>query len=160
MNGIENRAEGEKRAVKYLRYEIYHEQKGEVTYWNSGITNHELNSGTVRTIADCGRARWKIEHEHNNGLKHHGYNLEHHFGHGNELFCLLNQWACLFHGIQVLAEDEYRKAHASFGRKDDFFWALRYETARYFHENWHDLFLTVECGIAAFPRLLLLPPPF
>jgi hypothetical protein len=101
----------------------------------------------VRNLVDCARARWKIENEHNNVLKHHGYNLEHNFGHGkehtNELFCLLNLMTFLFHGIQVLAEDEYRKAQGLFGRKEDFFCALLYETARYFLENWHDLFLTV-----------------
>jgi hypothetical protein len=84
-------------------------------------------------------------------LKRHGYNLEHNFGHRKEhadgIFCLLNLLALLFHGIQEMAEDEYRKAHASFGRKDDFFRALCYEAARYFHEDWHDLFLTVS-GIA------------
>jgi hypothetical protein len=147
VNGIENRAEGEKLLVNYLRYELYNEQKGAVTYRNSWITNHALDTETVRNITDCARARWKIENEHNNVLKHHGYNLEHNFGHGkehaNELFCLLNLLAFLFHGIQVVAEDEYRRAHAVFGRKEDFFWALRYETARYFHEDWHDLFLTV-----------------
>jgi hypothetical protein len=30
-----------------------------------------------------------------------------------------------------------------FGRKDDFFRTLRYGTARYLHETWHDLFLAV-----------------
>jgi hypothetical protein len=42
--------------------------------------------------------------EHNNVLKHHGYNLKHNFGHGenhaNEVFCLLNLLAFLFNGIQ------------------------------------------------------------
>jgi hypothetical protein len=47
-----------------------------------------------------------------------------------ELFCLLNLPAFLFYGIRVIAEDEYRKAHGLFGRKGDFFRALRYETAR------------------------------
>jgi hypothetical protein len=147
VNGIENRAEGEKLLVNYVQYEIYNERKGEVTYRNSWITNHGVNRGTVRNLADCDRARWKIENEHNNVLKHHGYNLEHNIGHGkehaNEIFCLINLLAFLFHGIQVLVEDEYRKTYGLFGRKDDFFWALRYETARCFHENWHDLFLTV-----------------
>jgi hypothetical protein len=97
------------------------------------------------------RARWKIGNEHNNVLKHHGYNLEYNFGHEkehvNEVFCQLNLLAFLFHGIQALTKDEYRRAQASFGRKGDFFWALRYETARYFHKNWHDQFLTIS-GIA------------
>ncbi|MDR1351732.1 MAG: hypothetical protein LBK05_00500 [Treponema sp.] len=50
-------------------------------------------------------------------------------------------------GIHVLVEDEYRKAYASFGRKDDFFRALCYETARCFPKNWHGLSLAVS-GIA------------
>jgi hypothetical protein len=53
----------------------------------------------------------------------------------------------LFHGIQALVGDEYRRAQVTFGRKDDFFWALRYETARYFHKDRHDLFVAVS-GIA------------
>ncbi|MDR1108914.1 MAG: hypothetical protein LBL19_07760, partial [Spirochaetaceae bacterium] len=65
MNGIENRAEGEKLLVNYLRYELYNEQKGEVTYRNSWITNHVVDTETVRNLVDCGRARWKIENEHN-----------------------------------------------------------------------------------------------
>jgi hypothetical protein len=48
VNGIENRAEGEKLAVNYLGYE----QK----YRNRWITNHAVNSGTVRNLVDCGRA--------------------------------------------------------------------------------------------------------
>jgi hypothetical protein len=98
-----------------------------------------------------GRARWKIENEHNNELKHHGYNLKHNFGHGenhaNGVFCLLNLPAFLFHGIQGLADGDYRRARAFLGRKDDFFRALRYETARYPHETWHDLFLTVSGNV-------------
>jgi hypothetical protein len=56
---------------------------------------------------------------------------------------MLNLLAFLFHGIQGLADGDYRRARAFFGREDDFFWALRYETARYPHETWHELFLTV-----------------
>jgi hypothetical protein len=58
-------------------------------------------------------------------LKHHGYNLKHNFGHGgnhaNEVFCMLNLLAFLFHGIQELTDEDYRRARAFFGRKDDFF---------------------------------------
>jgi hypothetical protein len=84
-------------------------------------------------------------------LKHHGYNLKHNFGYGgnnaNEVFCVLNLLAFLFHGIQELADEEYRRAWAFFWRKDDFFRALRYETERYPHETWHDLFLTVSGNV-------------
>jgi hypothetical protein len=61
----------------------------------------------------------------------------------HQIFCLLNLLAFLFHGIQRLTDDGYGKAYRSFGRKIDFFWALRYEANRYFHKNWVSLFLTV-----------------
>jgi hypothetical protein len=37
----------------------------------------------VAYLADCDRARWKIENERRNVLKNCGYNLEHNFGHGS-----------------------------------------------------------------------------
>jgi hypothetical protein len=67
----------------------------------------------------------------------------------------LKSFACsicssfLFHGIQDIADDDYgeaelpSKARASFGRRDAFFWALRYEVSRYLHMDWHILLLTV-----------------
>jgi hypothetical protein len=147
VNGIENRAEGEKILVNYLYYEIYNEEKKTITYRNSWITSHELNAENVETVADCGRARWKIENEHNNVLKNHGYNLEHNFGHGKhhacEIFCLLNLLAFLFHGIQDSIDEDYIKARSSFGRKDDFFAGLRYEVNRYLHDSWLLLFLVL-----------------
>ena len=54
-------------------------------------------------MAECARARWKIENEHNNVLKHHGYHLEHNFGHGEEgaceIYAVLNLLAFQMHGI-------------------------------------------------------------
>jgi hypothetical protein len=89
----------------------------------------------------------KIENEYNNVLKHRGYNLEHNFGHGeshaSELFCLLNVYSYLIHGIQDIADEDYQRARARFGRRDAFFWALRYEMSRYFHEDWHSFFMTI-----------------
>ena len=41
-----------------------------------------MNRGNVAELADCARARWKIENETFNVLKQHGYHLEHNFGHG------------------------------------------------------------------------------
>jgi hypothetical protein len=79
-------------------------------------------------------------------LKNHGYNPEHNVGHGKEhangIFCLLNLPAFLFHGIQRLINDDYRKAYDHASRKIDFLRALRYEASRYFHKNWVSLFLT------------------
>jgi hypothetical protein len=81
-NGIENRAEGEKLLVNYLYFEIYNEEEGKVPYKNRWIPNHTITEENVRGVGECGRARWKIENEHNNVLKHHGYNLKHILGTG------------------------------------------------------------------------------
>jgi hypothetical protein len=91
---------------------IVNEKTGKRTYYNSWITNKALDAGNVEQITGCGRARWKIENEHTNVLKNHGYNLEHNFGHGekhgSENFCLLNLAAFLFHTLLVLGDAQYR----------------------------------------------------
>jgi hypothetical protein len=147
VNGIENRCDGEKLLVNYLDLQIWNEEKGEITYHNSWITNKTITKDNVKLLADCARARWKIENEYNNVLKHRGYNLEHNFGHGenhaSEIFCLLNVYSYLIHGIQDIADEDYKKARSSFGRRDAFFWALRYEMSRYFHEDWHSFLMTI-----------------
>jgi hypothetical protein len=147
VNGIENRADGEKLAVNYLYFEIWNKEKKEITFRNSWITDHEITRENVKHIVECARARWKIENEHNNVLKHRGYNLEHNFGHGKnhaaEIFCMLNLLAFLFHGIQDLVDEDYKMARTSFGRRDAFFAALRYEVCRYLHLDWHILLLTI-----------------
>jgi hypothetical protein len=68
--------------VNYRYFEIGNEEKGEVTYKNSWITDKKIDTDNVKQIAECARARWKMRHkcrenEHNNVLKHRGYNLEH-----------------------------------------------------------------------------------
>jgi hypothetical protein len=42
-------------------------------------------------------------------------------------------------GIENRAERYCR----SIGRRDAFFWALRYEVSRYLYQNWHELLLTI-----------------
>jgi hypothetical protein len=147
VNGLENRCEGEQLSVNYLELVLWNEEKQKITYKNSWITDKELREDTVERIAECGRTRWKIENEYNNVLKNRGYNLKHNFGHGknhaSELFCLLNVLSYLIHGIQDMADEEYRKARGSFGRRDAFFWALRYEMSRYLHEDWTDFLLAI-----------------
>jgi hypothetical protein len=133
--------------VNCLYCELYNREKGEVTYKNSRITSHEINGHNVENTRACARAWWKIENGHNNALKSHGYNVEHNFGHGqkhaNRIFCPLNLLAFLFQGIQRLSDGGCGKACRSFGRKIDFFRALRYEASRYFHKNRGSLFLAV-----------------
>jgi hypothetical protein len=149
-NGIENRADPEYLVVNYLAYEIWNEEKQKSTYKNTWITNKTITKDTVSELAKCGRSRWKIENEHNNVLKHRGYNLKHNFGHGDnhaaEVFCLLNLLSFLIHGIQDLADGEYKKARASCGRRDEFFGALRYEMSHYLHNDWQGVFTIIADG--------------
>jgi hypothetical protein len=58
----------------------------------------------------------------------------------------------LDYGIQDIADEDYvgsvasLKARSSFGRRDAFFRALRYEMSRYLHENWRHLLLAIAGG--------------
>jgi hypothetical protein len=131
--------EGEALTVNYLEMSIWNEEKGKRTYYNRWITDKTIEGGNAKHLADCGRARWKIENEHNNVLKNHGYNLEHNFGHGEEHagenFCLLNLSAFLFHTLLFLGDENYRKARIRAGRRDNFYTALKYIFCRFLHEN-------------------------
>jgi hypothetical protein len=144
LNGIEIRADGDNMLVNYLDFEVWNEEKKAMTYHNAWVTNKKITKDNVQLLAKCGRARWKIENEHNNVLKHHGYNLKHNFGHGenhaSEVYCLLNLLAFLCHGLQDLADDDYKEARASFGRRDAFFWTLRILMSRFLFEDWHSFF--------------------
>jgi len=154
MNGVEIRADGDNLNVNYLYMEIWNEEKQEIVYKNSWITNKVIDQSNARPIAECARARWKIENENNNVLKNRGYNLKHNFGHGknhaSEIFCLLNLLSFLMHSIQDSIDLLYQAARSSFGRRDAFFWALRYEMSRYLHPNWSSLFSSL-AGVDSSP---------
>jgi hypothetical protein len=100
LNGVEIRDDTETLLVNYLYMEIQNEEKKKTTYKCSWVTDKLIDNTNAAHLASCARSRWKIENEHNNVLKNHGYNLEHNFGHGqnhaSEIFCLLPaQSACL-----------------------------------------------------------------
>jgi hypothetical protein len=61
-------------SVNYFAMSIRNEEKGKRTYYHSWITDKPIEAGTVKHLAARGRARWKIENEHNKVLKNHGYN--------------------------------------------------------------------------------------
>ena len=60
------------------------ETKGTILDRNACATMHHLDRTSVEAIVQAGRARWKIEHEHNKGLTTQGYPLAHHYGHGQQ----------------------------------------------------------------------------
>ncbi|MDR2476857.1 MAG: hypothetical protein LBD18_03620, partial [Treponema sp.] len=110
------------------------------TFYNRWITDKEISGENAKHRADCGRARWKIENEHNNVLQNHGYNLEHNVGHGpahaSENFCVLNLPAFLFHTVLYLGDEVYRRSRERSGRRDTFYNALRYTFSRFLHQGW------------------------
>jgi hypothetical protein len=147
LNGVEIRDDKKTLLVNYLSLEIRNEEKKKVTYKNSWITNKVVTEHTVMWLASCGRARWKIENEHNNVLKNHGYNLKHNFAHGenhaSEIYCLLNLLAFQLHTILFLCDEDYRNAIASVGRRDEFFNTVRAALRYALHEDWQQFILFV-----------------
>jgi hypothetical protein len=145
VNGIENRADPHYMLVNYLDYEIWNEEKGEVTYHNSWITNKMITASNVVELTKVARSRWKIENEHNNVLKHRGYNLKHNFGHGKnhaaDIYCMLHQLSFLIHAIQDLCDEQYKAARATFSSRAEFFAAMRHEINYHFHTDWAELLI-------------------
>ena len=141
-NGVEIREQKPTLLVNIFSLEIWNREKGKATYRNSWITDLEVDERNVQEMTECARARWKIENEHNNVLKHHGYHLEHNFGHGQEYACenyvILNLLAFQMHGILLLLDEEYQKARSSIRRLDEFFGGLRLIFSRFYFNTWEE----------------------
>ena len=145
VNGVELRDNKETLLVNYLALSIWNGEQKKQTFHNTWITNKTINDGNAAHLASCGRARWKIENEHNNVLKNHGYNLKHNFGHGKtyagEMYCLLNLPAFQMHSILDINDEDYQKARASAGRRDEFFNELRFVMKFKLFESWQQLII-------------------
>ena len=141
-NGVELREEEPTVKVNYLLMEIWNEEKGKTTYRNSWVTDLGIGEKNIEEMVECGRARWKIENEHNNVLKHHGYHLEHNFGHGEEhaceIYAVLNLLAFQMHGVMLLIDEGYQKARKNIRRRDEFFAGMRIFFNRYLFESWEE----------------------
>jgi len=126
--------------VNYFSFEIKAEGAKKPSYSNSWITNKTITDNNVAYLAECGRARWKIENEHRNVLKNRGYNLEHNFGHGDshaaDLFFLLNLLALQFHTILEYCDLEYQLTYSAFSVRAAFFEALRVLIRRRYFNSW------------------------
>lgn len=106
-------------------------------------TNHHITKDNVVSLVEAGRARWKIENEHNNTLKTKGYNLEHNFGHGKEnlsnLLLTFNLLAFLFHTVLEFFDKRYALVRATLPRRDKFFHDLQALCTYFLFENWKNL---------------------
>ena len=150
LNGLEIRDNKETLLVNYLSLAIWNEQLHKRTFYNTWITNKTITSSNAAHLASCGRARWKIENEHNNVLKNHGYNLKHNFGHGkkyaSEMYCLLNLLAFQMHSLLDIADEDYQKARAYAGRRDEFFNELRFLMRYRLFESWQKFIIFMYSG--------------
>ncbi|MDR1900779.1 MAG: hypothetical protein LBQ88_00655 [Treponema sp.] len=147
VNGVENRAYGEKLPVNYLYFEIYNREKGKITYKNSWITDKAVTKEHAALLTECARARWKIENENNNILKNYGYHLEHNFGHGenhaSEVYCVLNLLAFVVHGLMILCDEDFIKDRSYFGRREEFYNTPRTFFRAFEFQTWEDFLLFV-----------------
>jgi hypothetical protein len=140
LNNVQIRDNKQTLLVNYFSLSIWNEKKKKQTFYNTWITNKTITRNNVAHLASCGRSRWKIENEHNNVLKNHGYNLEHNFGHGDnhasEMYCLLNLLAFQMHSLLDVCDEDYQKARAYAGRRTEFFNELRVLMRRNLFESW------------------------
>jgi hypothetical protein len=147
LNGVEIRDNKETLLVNYLSLTIWNEGLNKRTFYNTWITNKTITRDNAAHLASCGRARWKIENEHNNILKNHGYNLKHNFGHGktyaSEMYCLLNLLAFQMHSILDINDEDYKKARAYARRRDEFFNELRFCMRYKLFESWQQCMVLI-----------------
>lgn len=142
MNDVPLRGTADALAVNWFSVEILN-GKGKRTYFNSFVTDLPVSADTVAELAECGRARWKIENETFNVLKTGGYNLEHNYGHGKStlanLLVTLNLLAFAFHTAATLCVLAWRTAMAARGARYRFFEHLRTITAYIVFPDWDTL---------------------
>lgn len=123
-NGVPIKEGANALPVNWLELTIFDTDRNE-TARHAFATDHHLTEQNVIAYIDAGRARWKIENEHNNTLKTKGYNLEHNFGHGDKnlsnLLLSLNLLAFLFHTVLEILEPRYRLIRQTLPRRDRFF---------------------------------------
>ena len=132
--------------VNWFAVEIIN-AKGETTYTNSFVTSIAISESNVADLAECGRARWKIENEMFNVLKNRGYHLEHNFGHGSKYLAAtlatLNMLAFAMHTVCDTLEALWQKARKRLGARYRFFDHIRTIVCYMIFPNWAALMHTI-----------------
>lgn len=129
--------------VNWCELLITKETAGTILYRNAFATNHHLDHTTVEAVVQAGRARWKIENEHNNTLKTRGYHLEHNYGHGQQhlsaVLLTLNLLAFLFHTVLGWVDHKYQLLRQALAARQTFFQDLQALTRYLLFESWDHL---------------------
>jgi hypothetical protein len=143
VNQVPLRTGADALLVNWCELTIVHTQTGELLYRNAFATNHLLTDERVAPIVRSGRARWKTENENHNTLKHHGYHLEHNFGHGHAYLAAfllaLNLLAFLLHTVLQLTDALYQRLRRELGTRQTFFHDLLTLTHYFVFDSWHHL---------------------
>ena len=123
---------------------------GTVTYRGAFVTSLDVDRDNVAELADCARARWKIENETFNVLKQHGYHLEHNFGHGKDnlaaVLVVLNLLAFALHTACELAETLWQRARRRLGTRYRLFEHLRTLAEYQVFPDWNALLSLLATG--------------
>jgi hypothetical protein len=144
--------------VNWCELTIVQEESGEQLYHNAFATDHRLTDETVAPLVAAGRARWKIENENNNVLKHYGYHLEHNFGHGEQylsmILVLLNLLAFLLHTVLDLCDQTYHRLRDALRVRKTFFNDLKALTRYMLFDSWDHMlnFMYVQLELDQPPR--------
>lgn len=141
--------------VQWCELTVTDEATGKERYHNAFATNQTLTPQTVRGITVAGRARWKVENEGHNVLKHQGYHLEHNYGHGQQhlstVLVTLILWAFLFHTVLHLVDQTYVRVRAELGTRRTFFDDLRALTRYLYFDDWDRLMAFMLAGLELAP---------
>lgn len=142
-NQVPLRAGADALQVNWCEVTVAREDTGERLYFNTFVTNFELTEQSVQSIVRSGRARWKVENEHNNVLKNYGYHLEHNYGHGQRylsaVLVTLNLLAFLIHTILDVTNSTYAAIRQELGTRKTFFNDIQALTRYLYFNSWDTL---------------------
>lgn len=136
--------------VNFLEYEE-HRPSGQVQRF-TWVTDLPLHQDNLMRVMRGARARWKIENETFNTLKHHGYHFEHNFGHGYQhlstVLAYLMMLAFLIDQVQQHCCGLFQAALAKQGRKRYFWEKLRSFFFTWLLPDWETLYRALAYGPA------------
>ena len=116
---------------------------------NSFATDLPVGPDSVAELADCARARWKVENNTFKALKD-GYHLEHNFGHGKEtlasLLATFNLIAFLMQSACDLVCESWREARAKLAARYRLLDNLKFLTVYVVHDDWDAVMRTIITG--------------
>lgn len=141
--------------VQWCELTVTDDATGKERYHNAFATNHALTVQTVHRVTVAGRARWKVENEGHNVLKHQGYHLEHNYGHGKQylstVLVTLILLAFLFHTALQLVDSAYVRVREELGTRCTFFNDLRALTRYHHFDDWDRLMTFMMEGLELAP---------